>query len=211
VMDCACGTHPSAFTKLNFGWLDPSEVVTVAAGAPSHSQPIHALSSPLPAAPTPGRAHAIKAPSTSPQRYYLIEARLRTDVYESSTPDVSSGLPAEGLVVYWIDETAWPPVHLRKVLSNIGDSYADTSQGLSVTLDAEIPLGLVARVDRGEPAECNWIRDQLADIEAEIADLQQELQHAAPGEKAQIVAQIRRLQAQARILRERGRHLACAL
>jgi hypothetical protein len=210
VMDCACGTHPSSFTKLNFGWLDPSEVVNVPAGTPTQSQTLHALSSPISAASTPGRAHAIKAPSASAQRYHLIEARLRTDAYESSTPGVSSGLPAEGLVVYWIDETTWPPVHLKKVLSNVGDQYSDASQGLTVTMDGSVPLGLVARVDRGQPAECTWIRNELANIEAEIAGLQEDLQQAPPGEKPGIAAQIKRLQAQSRTLRERSEQLGCS-
>jgi hypothetical protein len=211
VMDCACGTHPSSFTKLSFGWLDPSEVVSIPAGTPSQSQTVHALSSPISTASTPGRAYVIKAPSASAQRYHLIEARLRTDIYERPTPGVSSGLPAEGLVVYWIDETAWPPVHLKKILSNVGDQYSDASQGLTVTLNGSVPLGLVARVDRGQPAECAWIQDELATIKAEIASLQQDLQHAAPGEKAGIAAQIKRLQAQARTLRQRGQELGCSM
>ena len=211
VMDCACGTHPSAFTKLSFGWLNPSDVITVAAGTPSHTRTLHALGSPLSAATTPGRAYVVKAPSASAQQYYLVEARLRVDQYESVTAGVSSGIPLEGLVVHWIDETAWPPVHLRQVLSNVGDQFVDTAQGLTVTLDGAVPLGLIARVDRGEPAECAWIRDELARVESEIADLQEELKHAAPGEKAQIVAQIKRLQAQARTLHARGEQLGCAL
>ena len=63
VMDCACGTHPSAFTKIELGWIDPGAVVTVPIGTPSRSITLHALGSALALAPTPGRAHALMIPA----------------------------------------------------------------------------------------------------------------------------------------------------
>jgi hypothetical protein len=47
-------------------------------------------------------------------KYFLVEARLPIDKYESNTPFVSSGIPKRGVVVYMVDDSDWPPVHLRK-------------------------------------------------------------------------------------------------
>ena len=157
VMDCACGTHPSAYTKLNFGWLDPTTVATVAPSSGTGTLTLHALSSPLDSAPSPGRVHAVKLPTPTAAQYYLIEARLRTDRYESATPGVSSGLPAEGIIVYWIDESAWPPVQLRATLTTPGANYSDQTQGTTMTLAGTVPDGFTVSVDRSEPADCNRI------------------------------------------------------
>lgn len=209
VMDCSCGTHPSAYTKLNFGWLDPGNVATIAPGAGPSTLTVHALSQPLSAAPAPGRVHAIKLPSPTGSAYHLIEARLRTDRYETPTPNVSNGIPNEGLVVYWIDESAWPPVHLKSVLTTAGAAYTDAAHGVEITLTAAAPNGYTTTITRAQPAECSWLHDQLADLNAEIADLQAELQQAPPGQKARIAAAIKRLQAQVAKLRARAQQLGC--
>jgi len=182
VMDCCCGTHPSAFTKLSFGWIDPGTVATVSAGCGTANLPLQAVSQPLSSAPTPGRVHAVKVPAATGSGYHLIEARLRTDRYETTTPNVSNGIPSQGVDVYWIDESAWPPVHLRSMLSTTGGTYADAARGLQVTPSAAVPSGFTVAVNRTPPAECTAIRDELASVVAEIRDLQVELRQAAPGE-----------------------------
>lgn len=209
VMDCSCGTHPSAFTKLDFGWLDAAEIATVAPASGSTSLSVHALSEPLSTAPTPGRVHAIKLPAPGASAYHLIEARLRTDRYESPTPDVSSGIPHEGVVVYWIDSSTWPPVHLKSVLQVAGDTYTDATHGVTVTLSATVSAGFTVLVDRTPPSECAWIRDELASVLSDIKDWQADLQDASPGQKAGIIAQIKRLQAQAAKLRARAQQVGC--
>jgi len=203
-MDCSCGTHPSAFTKLNFGWVDPNTVATVPAASGTANLTLHALSQPLSTAPAPGRVHAIKLPSATGSRYHLLEARFHTDRYETATPN-------EGVVIYWIDESSWPPVHLKTVLTSVGATYSDAAEGLSVTLSAAAPSGFAVAIDRTPPAECTWIRGELTNMEAEIRGLQAELQHAAPGEKAFLIAQIKRLQAQAAKLRAGAQQLGCPL
>jgi hypothetical protein len=209
VMDCSCGPHPSVFTKLNFGWVDPGTVATVPASSGVTSLTVHALSQPLSPPSTPGRVHAIKLPSTTGSGYYLVESRVRTDRYEASTPNVSSGIPREGVIVYWIDEAAWPPVHLKAVLTTIGDTHRDTASGLELTLTAVVPAGFTVSVNRTPPADCKWLRDEAAGLESEIQGLQEELAHAGPGEKAALAAEIKRLQAQRRKLDDRARQLGC--
>jgi hypothetical protein len=66
-MDCACGTHPSAFTKLKLNWLDQSQVRTTAAG-PAATITLHALALLQPS--PPGRVAAIRIPSTISQHYF---------------------------------------------------------------------------------------------------------------------------------------------
>jgi len=67
-MDCACGVHPSTFTKFKLGWLDPTEIVVANPG--STTVTLHALGLPRPS--PPGRATAIQVPTAYPQHYYLI-------------------------------------------------------------------------------------------------------------------------------------------
>jgi hypothetical protein len=88
-MDCSCGVHPSTFTKLKLGWLDESDIVDVGAGFTT--QTLHALALPRPS--PPGRSTAFRIPTGDPQPYFLVEARLRTDVFDA-------GIPSEGIVIY---------------------------------------------------------------------------------------------------------------
>ncbi len=102
-------------------------------------------------------------------------------------------------------------MHLKSVLSTVGASYTDATQGVDVALSATVPEGFTATVNRTPPAaDCGWVRDELAGIEAEIQDWQAELQQAAPPQKAGIAAAIKRLQAQAAKLRARAQQLGCS-
>jgi hypothetical protein len=175
VMDCACGTHPSAFTKIELGWLSPKAVVTIPPGTLSKSVTLHALGSPLALAPTPDRAHAIVAPVVPGLQYYIAEARLRVDKYEQNTPNVSSGIPQEGVVIYLIDRSTWPPVHKRRVLSHTGQNFSDKANGFSVTVKQVVSLGITVEIDRTEPADCAQIRSELAQNRAAIQELQSQL------------------------------------
>jgi hypothetical protein len=206
-MDCACGTHPSAFTKLKLNWLDQSQVRTTAAG-PAATITLHALALLQPS--PPGRVAAIRIPSTISQHYFLVEARLRVDPYERQTPGISTGLPSEGVVVYEIDEAVWAPVHLRAVLT-AGQSYTHQSEQLQISVAAQVPGGFIVTVQSTEHPDCPTVRGQIAEAEAEIRGLQEELQHAAPGEKAAIVAQIRQWRARLRTAQQHATDLGCRL
>lgn len=132
-MACACGVHPSTFTKLKLGWLDPGEILEVRTG--SATATLHALGLPRPS--PPGRVTAIKIPTTDPQHYFLIEARLKTDTFEA-------GLPSEGVVVYEIQEAVWAPVHLRTPTAlGVSQSFNGFAQ---VTVNAAVPGGCTVQV-----------------------------------------------------------------
>ena len=133
------------------------------------------------------------------------------DKYERRTPNVSDGLPAEGVVVYLIDRSSWPPVHKRAVLSNVGDSFVDQPSGFQISVSALVTLGFTVEIKRPEPAECERIREQIAEFRAEIRTLQAELRGTAGPEKWAIVRQIKALQSQIQRLSARGNQLGCAL
>jgi hypothetical protein len=106
-------THPCAYTKLLAGWLDLGTVPLHADDDRTYS--LHAISLPHPA--PGGRVAAVKVQAVGSNRYLLIEARLRTDVWDA-------GIPSEGVVVYEFapeDDSwprpdpngPWPPLQLR--------------------------------------------------------------------------------------------------
>lgn len=119
-MACACGVHPSSYTKSQLQWLPKTEIASAAGNATESTFVIQALSETI----QPGQFHAIRIDTDDPKVYLLVEARLRLDPYEAGTHGVSSGIPTEGIVVYRIDENSWPPVHLlASGLKSPGDSY----------------------------------------------------------------------------------------
>jgi len=143
-MACNCGTHPSSFTKIKMGWVNPRDISASPSGT---TVTLHALSNALRPGEA-GREHAVKIPSQrSSLAYLLVEARLRTDPYERSTPGLSSGIPSEGVVVYWIDEISWPPVHLRTPTAlGVGQSYTEEPLGIRIAVDSQENVGFVVTI-----------------------------------------------------------------
>lgn len=207
-MACNCGTHPSTYTKLKLGWLDPSNVPTATVGGAS-TFTLHALALLQP--PPPGRVTAVKIPSTISQRYFLVEARLRVDPYERVTPGVSSGIPSEGVVVYEINEATWP-VRLRTPTAlSVGQKYSNQAEQLEIAVIAAVPGGATVLIHSTENPKCTTLRDNISEAEAEILSLQEKLQHAAPGEKPGIVSQIKRWQAKRTSAKQEAVALGCRL
>jgi hypothetical protein len=135
----SAATHPSAYTKLEAGWLDPGTV-------PSHEGPaqtyaLHAIALPHP--PSDGRVAAVKIQAQGSNRYLIVEARLRSDRWDrgftatSATTGVDDvvypGIKDEGVVIYEFSPQTdswprldphgpWPPLELRGVFS-VGESF----------------------------------------------------------------------------------------
>jgi hypothetical protein len=105
---------------------------------------LHALSLLQP--PPPGRATAVRISSSNSQRYFLVEARLRTDSYEKATPGISAGIPSEGVVVYEIDEASWP-VRLRtpNALSP-GQTYSNPAEKFEIEVTSSVPGGFTVAI-----------------------------------------------------------------
>ena len=103
-MDCACGVHPSSYTKSQLQWLPKTEVTSVPGNATGITSVIQALSEPV----QPGHFHAIRIDTPDPKVYLLIEARLRLDPYETGTHAVSSGYPQRGSLFIGLTKTHGP-------------------------------------------------------------------------------------------------------
>jgi M6 family metalloprotease-like protein len=189
-MACACGVHPSTFTKLKLGWLDESEIV--AAGAGVTTQTLHALSLPRPSPPR--RYTAFSIPTSDPQHYFLVEARLRTDAFDA-------GIPSEGVVVYEVNEATWPPLQLlTPVALGVNESFEDPAfPSFAVTVDAAVSGGFTVEVRVGADPHCPELRAEIAAVQGRIQKVEAELQN--PGdltaqEYAALVATLRALKAE---------------
>ena len=115
-MDCGCGTHPTAYTKVQLGWLDASAIVRQDAAQAEYD--LHSIGLVQPA-PT-GRTTAVEIDSNG--NPLIIESRQRVDRYEGpnkwdqqqqkwvkapggvSTQGVvgGGGIASEGVIVYEI-------------------------------------------------------------------------------------------------------------
>jgi hypothetical protein len=178
---------------MKLGWLDPNEIVQVSsAGA---IQILHALSLPRPS--PPGRITALSFPTGNSLHYFLIEARLKTDPYEAGMPNLSAGIPNEGVVVYEIDESVPPsPVHLRTTprALGVGEQYTNSGFQFQVQVLAAVPGGFQVQVQVVENPQCASLRTEIAALKAEITSLQSDLANAAGSQKAAIAAEIKQKQ-----------------
>jgi hypothetical protein len=86
-MACACGTHPSAYTKAAIGWLPSSAVVQHLGREGDYT--LHSVGLVQP--PPTGRSAAIKIGAQVP--YLMVEARQRVDQFDAD-------IPGEGVIVY---------------------------------------------------------------------------------------------------------------
>lgn len=213
-MDTSAATHPSTFTKIRMGWLDAAAAATVDPHTDSNWN-IHPLARMQPA--PPGRVTAIKVPlNGSATHYLLVEDREFLDEYERNTPDLSAGIPGEGIVVYDVDESLWPPLWLRVNTGlRIGETFSDNTAGIELKVVAKLAGGgfqvNVRSTASPEPVRCHEIRQRIASLKREIKDLQDELRTAPPGAKPRLVAEIKERQQEIANLGQEGRSLNCRL
>jgi hypothetical protein len=200
VMACSCGTHPSAFTKEKLGWL-PSGFRVLRVDDPPLT--LHAVGLPQP--PPPGRHAALMIPTGRHDRYYLVEARLRTDAYERES-EASWGIPSEGVIVYEVDESVWAPAKLLTPTAlGLGDAYRDLAEGLSIRVTDAVPGGLTVEV-----GSCYMIR---LGVEASRRTLENQQRYLATGidDPADALGAIHREIATLERLFDQGEILGCVL
>src|SRR5262249_28343996 len=75
-MACACGTHPSAYTKVAIGWLDASAIAQHTVHAASYNLHSVGLNQPPPS----GRFAAVRIGLHVP--YLMVEARQQVDQFD---------------------------------------------------------------------------------------------------------------------------------
>lgn len=136
-------THPSAYTKNEFGWLDESAMPLHAGASGQHV--LQHLSLPLP--PSGDRVAAVRIGDTVP--YTIVESRWRTDQFDS-------GISSQGVIAYRVqtkDPTVQDrpggklPLYLQtQVAVQPGQSVA-LDNGVTLTVVEARPDGHVVRID----------------------------------------------------------------
>lgn len=138
----AAATHPSSYTKLEAGWLDPAVVPMHAGGRRTYT--LHAVGLVQP--PPGGRLAGVRVRAFGSPRYLVIETRLRSDRWDRGFSG-SLGIPSEGVVIYefaperdpWPRQDPngpWPPLELRTPTAlTVGQTYLhpDTRTTVRVT------------------------------------------------------------------------------
>jgi hypothetical protein len=114
-------------------------------------------------------------------------------------PNLSSGIPNEGVVVYEIDEAVPPsPLHLRATprALGVGEQYTNSAFQFQVEVLAAVPGGFQVKVQSVENPQCSTLRGEIAALKSEIASLQSDLENATGSQKAAIAAEIKQKQGQ---------------
>ena len=151
-MDCACGTHPTAYTKLQLGWLDDSAIAVDTAKSARFDLHSIALVQPPPA----GRFAAVRIETGGNPLY--VEARLMLDRYDggrASDSWDSSGIGVSGVIVYELAGVENPNpepglvdplIRLRtKPVVALGQTFT-SSDGIEVKVTDAIPGGFTVSI-----------------------------------------------------------------
>jgi hypothetical protein len=142
------GMHSCAHLKLRPGWLAPFDVTDQDAGVDRD----YDLQSIATMPPPPGRTAALRIQSVLTGSTFMVEARLKSDVYERGfaplTPSMTNefhGLPGEGVIVYQthpdLQETWFAGGPL-----GAGQSYENAAEGFSVRVVQPIDGGMRVHV-----------------------------------------------------------------
>ncbi len=145
-MACACGTHPSAFTKAAIGWLDHSSIARHTRRAASYDLHSVGLVQPPPA----GRVAAVQIGALA--QYLMVEARLRVDQFDRN-------IPSEGVIVYRVQTTdllggaqnGLPPVVLLTPTALTPGNTFTSDKGVEVRVVKALPGGFSVSIT--DPAD----------------------------------------------------------
>jgi hypothetical protein len=162
-MACACGTHPSAYTKSAIGWLDASAVVSQNVRAKDHKLHTVGLVQPPPS----GRVAAVRIGSQVP--FLMVEARQKVDQFDVN-------IRSEGVIVYQV-QTSDPlgqaqnntaPVKLlTETALKLGQKFTSAS-GVTVQVKSAIPGGFNVHIERPTDPRCADILRKIAAIDEEL-------------------------------------------
>ena len=149
-MDCSCGTHPTAYTKVQLGWLDPSAITVDSARSAQYD--LHSVGLVQP--PPPGRFTAVRIETSANPLF--VEARQRVDQYDGGNHWNRLGIASEGVIVYELagvqDPHAAPGVidPLIRLLTQTalapGQSLTSAS-GVTVAVTAGLRGGFTVSID----------------------------------------------------------------
>jgi hypothetical protein len=158
-MDCACGTHPTAYTKVQLGWLDPSAIMVDTATSAEFALHTLGLVQPPPA----GRCTAVRIETSGNPLF--VEARQRVDQYDGGnwwnkrllgTNEVPVGISSEGVIIYelaGVEDPNAPPGEtdplirlLTQTALSPGASFTSSS-GVTVRVTAALAGGFAVSID----------------------------------------------------------------
>ena len=163
VMACSCGSHPSAHTKSLIGWVDPDSIRTHALNT-NGNHSLHAVSLFQP--PPSWRSTAVRIESRTTNGHFLVEARLRTDPYESNSA-VSDGIPAEGVIVYEVQGDTQIFLRTPGALQ-VGGKFEDAEEKLEVSVIAAEPGGFRVRVEAGGIDRCIILANKIKSLDGQL-------------------------------------------
>jgi hypothetical protein len=147
-MACACGTHPTAYTRMLLGWLNPVAITSDSSLGARFV--LHATS--LGPAPL-GRVQAVQTQGTGPP--VIIEARLRGDQFDGPNQYNQLGIPSEGVIVYevvGVENPNLPPERdplislLTPTALQPGETISSES-GITVRVDASVTGGFAVTIE----------------------------------------------------------------
>jgi hypothetical protein len=148
-MDCACGTHPTAYTKMQLGWLDPSAIAIDSAPAAAYN--LHSIG-PVPA--PPGRYSAVQIQTTGNPLF--AEARQRVDQYDGGNWWNNVGISSEGVIIYelaGVEDPHAPPgetdplIRLITQVALMPGQSVTSSLGVRVQVTAALAGGFKVAID----------------------------------------------------------------
>ena len=110
IMSAGQQTHPTAFTKNEFGWLDDRAIGRYTIGSGLRGFILHHVDS-LRAPTHSGEVYAIRIGDNVP--YIMVESRKKTDHWEAGISGSEMGIPDEGVLVYRV-WTSNPTIQERR-------------------------------------------------------------------------------------------------
>jgi hypothetical protein len=135
-MACACGTHPSAYTKAAIDWLNVSAIAQHTGRAASYD--LHSVGLIQP--PPSGRSAAVRIGSLAP--YLMVEARQRVDQFDVN-------IPSEGVIVYRV-QTSDPLGHAQNNISPIALLTPNAlAPGTTFTSDTGVKVQVISALPGG--------------------------------------------------------------
>ncbi|MEJ7739507.1 MAG: hypothetical protein WKF97_18950 [Chitinophagaceae bacterium] len=153
-MSASSQTHPTAFTKNEFGWLNTAAIRLHAGASVNYELQHISLAQP----PVAGRVAAVRIGDSFP--YVLIEARKKTDQFEAgmpSTRDVQErGIASEGVIAYRVQtrnptvqarEGNKKPLYLMTLTALQPGQSAALDNGVTLTVTSALPDGFGIRID----------------------------------------------------------------
>ena len=165
----ATGTHPTAYTKLRLGWLDPAAIALHGVRAAGYDLHTLALVQPPPS----GRCAAVQIGAADP--FLMVESREMVDAFDA-------GIPSQGVIVYEVvssdldpsSNVTKPKLELRTQTALKPGSAFRSSSGVTVSVIGAIPGGYLVKVDdpafAPEVGQLLFYRDHTRDGTGDVAN-----------------------------------------